>query len=267
MKKFILITGSTDGIGLVSAKKFAALGKNIIIHGRNPEKLDNTKRVLLSINASIEIKTVVSDFEDLSRTKTAFLEIADIPVNTLINNAGTFSSVKKQTKDGFETTYQVNHLAHFMITHILLDTLIRNASSKIIVVASMAHSNDMDFDMLRRRDFTSGYDAYEKSKLCNILFAFKMARMLKSENVSVNCIHPGVINTKLLVDNWGACGNSVENGYKMIMFAYDLPQNISGEYLKDFRIGKAADKAYDKHYQDTCYDISHEHLKNFMELK
>ncbi len=258
---FILITGATDGIGLRTATEFAKQGKNLIIHGRNKEKLKETAKRLEELNSKIVIKTVCADFENLKETKNAFEHMQNENINCLINNAGCFTHELKLTIDGLERTYQVNHLAHFLITHILLDSLIKNAPSKIIVVASMAHASNVDFKAIEKGHFLKSYGAYSLSKLCNILFAFKMARELKDRNVSVNALHPGVINTKLLIEGWGACGSSVENAYRMIEFAYNLDTSITGQYLKDFGIQKAADFAYPKENQDRCYEISKKQLE------
>ncbi len=214
------------------------------------------------LNSKIVIKTICSDFENLKETKNAFKQIKNESINCLINNAGCFSHELKLTIDGFEKTYQVNHLAHFLITHILLETLINNSPSKIIVVASMAHASSMDFKAIERGFFPKTFGAYSLSKLCNILFAFKMARELKGKNVSVNALHPGVINTKLLIEGWGACGSSVENAHKTIEFAHNLNNSVTGQYLRDLKIQKATNFAYSKQNQDKCYEISKKQLSN-----
>ncbi len=261
---YVLITGATDGIGLKTAEVLANMGKSLIIHGRNPLKLDKAKKRLKEINPIVRVKTVLSDFSDLEETKEAFSEIRDENIKVLINNAGCFDSKGTITKDGFGLTYQVNHLAHFLITHILLDTVIKNAPSKIIIVASMAHASYVDFEALRDRRFSYGYEAYACSKLCNILFTFKLARMLEGKSVSVNCLHPGVINTKLLVDNWGACGIDVSKAHEMVVYAFRLNNGITGKYLKDFKVSKAADFAYSLENQERCYEISFEQVKRYL---
>ena len=267
-EKFILLTGSTDGIGLRSAVEFARAGENMIIHGRSKKKLFDVKNLLQKENPKIVIKTVCADFEDLNQTKTAFEAIADEDIKVVINNAGCFADGVVLTKDGFEKTYQVNHLAPFLITHILLNSLINNAPSKIIIVSSMAHASYIDFEALENKKFAGGYDAYSLSKLCSILFAFKLAGLLKEKEISVNCLHPGVINTKLLINNWGACGMDVKNAHRMIMYAYNLNHNVTGEYLKDMKISKAAAFAYNKSNQYKCYEISKKHLRGIkIELK
>jgi len=261
---YVLITGATDGIGLRTAEELVKRGESLIIHGRNPFKLERVKKRLKEISPDAQIKTVICDFSDLEITKKAFSKVKHEDIKVLINNAACFDSEGIITKDGFGLTYQVNHLAHFLITHILFDTIISNAPSKIIIVASMAHASHVDFEALKNKRFSYGYSAYSCSKLCNILFALKLSRMLKDKNVSVNCLHPGVINTKLLVRNWGACGMDISRAHEMVMYAFDLDNSITGKYLKDFKLSKAADFAYSLENQDKCYEISFEHVKKYL---
>ncbi|WP_022670575.1 SDR family NAD(P)-dependent oxidoreductase [Hippea alviniae] len=261
---FVLLTGATDGIGLKSAEEFAKLGIDLIIHGRSKTKLENIKERLLSLNPSVKVLTLKADFSNLSETKDTFECIKSEKIHTLINNAGCFDSKGVITKDGFGLSYQVNHLAHFLITHILLDTLIKNAPSKIIIVSSMAHASSVNFEKIEKKEFSYSHEGYSCSKLCNILFAFKMARLLKHRNVSVNCLHPGVINTKLLIEGWSACGLDLSSAHKMIMYAYNLQNSVSGEYLKDFEIARATLFAYEIKNQDICYKIGLKHLEGYL---
>ncbi|WP_025270370.1 SDR family NAD(P)-dependent oxidoreductase [Hippea sp. KM1] len=262
--QYTLITGATDGVGLMVALELARMDEHLIIHGRNKLKLNRTAEELKSINPSISVKTVVCDFASLKQVRDAFVKIKDENIRVLINNAGCFDSTGVITEDGFGLTYQVNHLSHFLLTHTLLPSIIKNAPSKIIVVSSMAHAGSIDFETLKKGRFGYSYSAYSCSKLCNILFAFKLSRMLKSKGVSVNCLHPGVINTKLLIEGWGACGIDISKAHQMVLYAYELKQDITGEYLKDFSISKAADFAYSEDNQDECYEIGLSHLKDYL---
>ncbi|KAA0256934.1 SDR family NAD(P)-dependent oxidoreductase [Deferribacter autotrophicus] len=261
---YILITGATDGIGKTTAIELAKLGYNLIIHGRTSDKLINLQKTIIKDFPNIDIITIKADLSDLAETFEAFNKINNYPINVLINNAATFSKNFKYTIDGFEVTYQVNYLSHFLITHILLDNLLSNQPAKIINVSSMAHSNSINITDIKNKLFPSGYEAYSLSKLCNILFTFKLHDILKNKNISVNCLHPGVINTKLLIDNWGPIGSDTFEGYKMIKFVFDLPIDISGKYFRNFKETKAADVVYDKFIQDELYDITKDFLKDYI---
>ncbi|MGA1862922.1 SDR family NAD(P)-dependent oxidoreductase [Deferribacter thermophilus] len=255
--KYILITGATDGIGKRLALRLAKSGYNLILHGKNPKKLEE---VINSINQShIKLHKLVADFSDLKETYDAFSKIVSFKIYALINNAATFSHKLTTTKDGFEITYQVNYLAHFLITHILLKNLINSEEAKIINVASMAHSNSINLTDLKKNNFPTGFEAYSLSKLCNILFTFKLHNYFMEndiKNVSANCLHPGVLNTKLLVNNWGPIGSDPENGAKMIEYVLNQPINVSGKYFSDFSESKASNIAYDKDIQNKLYNIT-----------
>ncbi|AEA33432.1 SDR family NAD(P)-dependent oxidoreductase [Hippea maritima] len=263
---YTLITGATDGVGLRATFELARRGENLIIHGRDEFKLKKTVEELKKMNPSVDVKTVLCDFSDLVQVKETFSKIKNENIRVLINNAGCFDSKGIITKDGFGLTYQVNHLSHFLLTHILLQSLIKNSPSKVIVISSMAHASSVDFKALEQKRFGYSYSAYSCSKLCNILFAFKFSKMLKDKGVSVNCLHPGVINTKLLMEGWGACGADISKAHQMLMYAYDLPEDINGEYLKDFSVSKATDFAYNEKNQDECYRISMKHLEAYLNL-
>ncbi len=183
---------------------------------------------------------------------------ADLKV--LINNAGVFEQSKRLSKDGYEMTFAVNHLAHFALTLLVLPLLSKNQPSRIISVSSMAHSYDIDFSNLQGEKGYSGYTAYSYSKLANILFTFELAERLKNLglNITVNCLHPGVIGTKLLRKGWGIGGGSVEEGARMSVYLAesDDVSNITGEYFRDMRVSSPAEVAYDREVRKKLWEIS-----------
>ncbi|BAI81068.1 short-chain dehydrogenase/reductase SDR [Deferribacter desulfuricans SSM1] len=255
--KNILITGATDGIGKNLALRLAKKGHNLIIHGRNEEKLSRLKNDLEKYD--IKVSIVLADFSNLKDTYNAFTKLTNLSISILVNNAATFSKQLTFTKDGYELTYQVNYLSHFLITHILLENLTSSEEAKIINVSSMAHSNYINLDEIRNHIFPTGFEAYAVSKLCNIIFTFKLHRYFtekKINNITVNSLHPGVLNTKLLVNNWGAIGSDPENGAKMIEFVMNQPIEISGKYFSDYKEEKPSQIAFDTKIQDELYEIS-----------
>lgn len=120
------------------------------------------------------------------------------PLHVLINNAGVFLTKRSLTVDGIETTFAVNHLAYFLLTNLLLDALKANTPARVINVSSETHRGaTINFDNLQGERKYSGLKAYGQSKLANILFTYEMAKRLKDTGVTVNCLHPGFIRTKL----------------------------------------------------------------------
>ncbi len=262
--RIILITGSTDGIGKQTAKKLAKSGATILLHGRNATKGQSVKEEIIKSTGNTNIKFFKADFSSLHEVRALAEAIkSQYPyLNVLINNAGIFESSFKRSKDGLEMTFAVNHLAHFLLTCLLIDSLCAGAPARIINVASMAHSDTIDFDNLQGEKGYSGYTAYAYSKLENILFTFKLARLLDGTNITANCLHPGVINTKLLRAGWGIGGASTEQGAQAIVFLTESPQlkQKSGKYFFDLQGERQPTAmAYDEGVQERLWNIS-EHL-------
>jgi NAD(P)-dependent dehydrogenase (short-subunit alcohol dehydrogenase family) len=251
MDKTILITGSTDGIGQQCAMQLAQMGARVILHGRNPSRgkalLEHIRKK--SKNDSVDL--FLADFASLRQVRCMADEIlAKYPkIDILVNNAGVYVRERQLSEDGFEMTFAVNHLAHFLLTNLLLDALKAGAPSKIVVVSSMAHQNArLDFDNLQGEKRYDAYGTYSISKLANLLFTYELAERLKDTSISVNALHPGVIATKLLQAGFGSFGGSpVEKGAERILhliisatidgisgkyFVNDTPQQSSAESRK-----------------------------------
>jgi NAD(P)-dependent dehydrogenase (short-subunit alcohol dehydrogenase family) len=200
----VLITGSTDGIGKQTALLLASNGFVVIIHGKNSKKVEETGKL-------IGCKGIVSDLSCLKEID----NIVDLvkknePIDILINNAGVYNKNYNFSCDGFELTFAVNYLAHFYLTLRLLQQKIY---PKIIInISSMTHSDYIDLDEITKPNSYDANEAYAQSKLCNILFSYYLAKKVDHLGILVNAMHPGVINTKMLVDNWGAIGENVEKG-------------------------------------------------------
>lgn len=198
--KTVIITGANTGIGKETARDLARRGARIVMACRDLERAEEAKQDIVEDtgNENLVIRKL-----DLSDTKSirAFAELInkeEKQVNILINNAGIMMCPYSKTADGFEMQLGVNHLGHFLLTYLLLDLIKRSAPSRIVVVASVAHT----WTGLRLDDINSerSYDtmkAYGQSKLANVLFARSLAKRLQGTGVSVFSLHPGVVQSDL----------------------------------------------------------------------
>jgi len=258
-EKRVLITGSTDGIGKQTAIDLANMGLFVIIHGRNKEKTLDALSEVKKITGSDQLDSV---FGDLS----SFDQICNISdqlhnkfdyLDSLINNAGVNFWEKKISKDGFELTLAVNYLAPYMLTLLTLNLLRNGNSSRIVNVTSDIVARSIDFDNLQDYPYTfkrtdGGKSAYGISKACLNMFTFDLADKLKNEGITVNAVHPGGIDTKMLrktieMMNWKFSGRPLTEGSKGLVFAATSPkmERKTGLILFQTRISRSTDITYD----------------------
>ncbi|MGA9120856.1 MAG: SDR family oxidoreductase [Bacteroidota bacterium] len=225
-RQTLLVTGSTDGIGKETAAQLAAMGADVIIHGRNEEKASRVAEEITRLSGNTKISHLAADFADLRQVRSMAAEINRRPaLHVLINNAGVYMNHRTLTVQGFEATFGINHLATFLLTNLLLDLLIRSAPARIVTVSSIAHQRaTLDFDDLRGEKRFDPYATYAASKLANILFTYELASRLNGTGVTANCLHPGVINTKLLRTGFGTTGATVEEGAATNVFLATSPE-------------------------------------------
>jgi NAD(P)-dependent dehydrogenase (short-subunit alcohol dehydrogenase family) len=258
--KKILITGSTDGIGKQTALELAQMGAHIIIHGRNVE---TSQRALKEIQEKSGNKNIEAIFWDLSSIKEVWEMAAEIrrkykQLDVLINNAGVFKNHRELSKDGFELTFAINHLSYFLLGNLLLDLLDNSPQGRMINVASMAHATELDFLNLQGEKYFDGYDAYSRSKLCNIMFTYALANRIQGSNTTVNCLHPGVISTKLLHEGFGSGGARLSEGSKTSVYLASSPdvKNTTGKYFANQQKAKSAPISHNKIVQDKLWEVS-----------
>jgi NAD(P)-dependent dehydrogenase (short-subunit alcohol dehydrogenase family) len=191
----ILITGASTGIGRATAELLAQRGATLYLAGRSEAR----HRALLQAirSAGGEVSYLPLDLSELGSVRDCaarFLAL-DVPLHVLINNAGLAGS-RGLTPDGFERTFGVNHLGHFLLTELLLDRLRASAPSRIVNVSSKAHYRvpGIDWSALRQATkTTTGFAEYRVSKLCNVLHAKELARRLDGSGVTTYSLHPGVV--------------------------------------------------------------------------
>jgi len=207
--KTILITGGTSGLGLVSALELARLGATVIIHGRSKEKC---KRTVSDIRAQIpdaNLDYLLADLASLAQVKAMANSCLESyqRLDVLINNAGAMFVKRKLSQDGFEMTFAVNHLSHFLLTNLLLQLILDTANfqgeARIINVSSGAHRNaGLDFNDLHFEiGYGTGMKAYGRSKLANLLFSLELEKRLTGTSATVNSLHPGLVATNMASNN------------------------------------------------------------------
>jgi NAD(P)-dependent dehydrogenase (short-subunit alcohol dehydrogenase family) len=196
--KVVVITGATSGIGQVAAEFLAALGARLVLVARDRARGQKTLARLRHIGPAAH-GVHYADLSRLAEMKRVGSEIAaaEPRIDVLINNAGAFFNARRVTADGLEMTFALNHMAYFVLTAALIDRLKAAAPARVVSTASGAHrSASLDFDDLQTAKDYTGFKAYGRSKLCNILFTRALARRLSGSGISANCLHPGFVATR-----------------------------------------------------------------------
>ncbi|MGK9476763.1 SDR family oxidoreductase [Melioribacter sp. OK-6-Me] len=258
-KKTVLITGSTDGIGKQTAVELAKRGFDIIIHGRKQERIDRTIDELRNRYKGIEIEGITADLSSLQQVVKLSENVKRKfgSIDILINNAGTYSQRKILTEDGYELTFAVNHLSHMLLTYLLLNNIVE--PGRIINVSSIAHQNGkIQWGNLNAEIYYDPYGAYALSKLANILFTIELDRRLTNKQITVNALHPGVIDTKLLRAGFSIKGDSLEKGAETSVYlaVSDNVANISGAYFIDKRPVNPSSICHDEGLRTKFWEVS-----------
>lgn len=196
--KTAVVTGATSGIGQVVATELAKRGMRVVVVGRDPGRIDAVLRGLPPPPRGAHAAHQ-ADLMRLSEMRRVAAEIAaaEPRIDLLINNAGALFAERAVTEDGWERTFALNHMAYFVVTMGLLERVKAAPAGRIVVTASRMHGmSTLDFDDLQSERRYSGYQAYGRSKLCNVLFARALARRLEGSGVTCNALHPGFVATR-----------------------------------------------------------------------
>lgn len=256
----VLVTGSTDGVGKQTALELAQCGHSVYLHGRREELVQKVTKELTEKTGNSNLKGFTGDFISLEEVRLLASSITaeTDKLDVLINNAGILNRQFALSQDGFEQTFAVNHLAPFLLTNLLLGILKNGHSPRIINVSSDVHSRELDIPQLQERGGYDGVKEYSISKLCNILFTYKLARDLQKYGITSNCLHPGMINTKMLVETWGEIGESVERGAETSVYLAlsDEVTSVTGKYFRNRKEVKSAPISYNTEVQEELWRIS-----------
>ena len=259
--KICLVTGATDGIGKVTARALAERGATVIGVGRDPAKIEATLAEVGDATGSLEFLTAdLSSQAQIRALADEFRSRYD-HLHVLVNNAGAMFTSYRESVDGVEMTFALNHLGYFLLTKLLLDVIISSAPARIINVASDAHEGStIDFNDLDHRRQYSGWTTYGASKLANLLFTYELARRLDGTGVTVNAVHPGFVNTNFQ----RAAGlsfrghlTSEEGADSQIWLATsDEVEGVTGKYFVQRRETRSSDTSYDKGVARRLWEVS-----------
>lgn len=265
-----VITGATRGIGRATAQGLARLGATILLICRREQDGEEVSRELTP-HAAEPPEVVTADLSSQASIRSAAAEIRQRHprLHVLINNAGVFTRRREVTVDGLEMQFAVNHLAYFLLTNLLLDRLKSGSPARIINVSSAAHGGaDLNFHDLQGERGYHGSQAYSQSKLANVLFTYELARRLRGSGVTANCLHPGVIATKLLADYMGVpvaggalartFGASPAKGAETVVYLASSPEveGVSGRYFVNRKAVASSRQSYDEVAARRLWEIS-----------
>ena len=273
MNRTILVTGATSGIGKSAAIKFASQGHNLILACRNPEKMnqlidsfEKKERQLIS-----GVTLDLSSFESI-RNCVEILNREQSHLDVLVNNAGLFNLKYRESIDGIEETFAVNHLGMFLLSNLLIPLLKKGHNSRIVNVGSNSHffaSLKLEDLFFKKRKYT-GFKAYGASRLATVLFTQELSNQLLDSGITVNCGHPGHVATNIWkFDNPGlmdrivgriqeSTASTPEEGARIITYLATSPEveGVSGKYFAEDKEKIPSKKANDFNLQQMLWKKS-----------
>jgi NAD(P)-dependent dehydrogenase (short-subunit alcohol dehydrogenase family) len=277
INKVVVITGATSGIGLATAKKLAQHGARLVLISRNSDKGEKVVHDLREVTGNNSIEFMQSDLssqDSIRKVAKSFRKKYD-RLDILINNAGAAFSEYELSDDGLEMTFALNHLGYFLLTNLLLDLLVKSAPSRIINISSGIHSRaKVDFDNLNFEQGFTTMKAYGSSKLENLYFTYELAKRLKGTGVTVNAVHPGIVNS-----NFGKDGRSIsfaifnhmqkyigktpDQGAKTAIYLAlsDEVEGVSGEYFANEKLSRSSKLSHDPAIAKQLWEISERLVK------
>jgi NAD(P)-dependent dehydrogenase (short-subunit alcohol dehydrogenase family) len=269
--KLCLVTGGSAGIGREAALALGKLGAHLVLLARDRERGESAAdEIRRRTGATVEL--IVADLASQRQVRQAAAEYLrrHQRLDVLILGAGVVMRERRLTEDGIEQTFAVNHLAHFLLTTLLLETLRKSAPSRVVVVASQVESRGRldSHDPSGERNWSS-LPAYFQSKLANVLFTYELARRLDGTGVVANCVHPGVIATRLLADYLGKPALGLvdklsypgpEKGARIIVKLASDPacERVSGRYFHELREAQSSAASHDRQLQQRLWQLSEE---------
>ncbi|MHC4104309.1 MAG: SDR family NAD(P)-dependent oxidoreductase [Planctomycetota bacterium] len=234
MQKTILVTGSTDGIGLETARMLVSLGHNVLLHGRNPEKLEEVERTLSALPDGGRVESYVSDLSRMANVEELAKAVAEkhTKLDVLINNAGVFKATNPITQDGLDVRFAVNTIAPYLLTQKLMPLL--GASGRVINLSSAAQSPVDPEALAGRVKLSDDFTAYAQSKLALTIWSRTMALSLKDDGPAIIAVNPrSMLGSKMVKEAFGVAGGDLRIGAEILCRAAlaDEFAAASGQYF------------------------------------
>jgi NAD(P)-dependent dehydrogenase (short-subunit alcohol dehydrogenase family) len=258
--KVVVVTGATSGLGRLAAIRLAEMGARLVVIARHSGRAEQVLAELRQAGPGVAHTAHLADLSLMREVKRVGAQLAatEPRIDVLVNNAGSIFGSRRVTEEGLELTFATNHMAYFVLTHLVLDRLKASAPARIVNTASGAHfGKRLDFDDLQATRGYRAQDVYGRSKLCNILFTRELARRLQGTGVTANCFHPGFVATNFGQRNAGLFGIVVriamlfagkpEPGAATLVYLASDPrvEGVSGEYFRDCEVKRPSPEARD----------------------
>lgn len=272
--KTILITGATNGLGKATALELAKLGGEVVIVGRNPQRIQTTLEQIRSQSGNAKVESILADLSSMAQVRRLAEEFKQNHqrLDVLVNNAGMHFMKRYETVDGYEKTLALNHLSYFLLTNLLMDRLIASAPSRVVNVASAAHlAARIDFEDIQNHHYDMlGFGAYGRSKLANVMFTYELARRLEGSGVTTNALHPGTVNTGFSKNNSQAIRLAMaiaapflltpEEGAQTQIYLAAAPEieDVTGKYFVRCQPARSSMVSYDVDAQKRLWRVSEE---------
>ncbi len=281
--KTVVISGATNGIGKAAAIELSKERSKLIFTYRNESLANDLLAEIKDLSPDTQVHSVYCDFSNQDSIKKCAEEINEMSKNidVLINNAGVVNTSYHETSDGIENTFAVNHLGYFLFTNLLLHKLKGETETRIINVSSAAHSFVKEIqwqDINFKNNFKQGLRCYGQSKLANLLFTRYLAIKLSTENITVNAIHPGGVNTSLGSQNkvWYSkplrlilrpfFRSPLKGAESIIYLATKQDDGVTGEYFVDSKIHKSSSYSKNLEEADKLWSLSEEMVGQTFDL-
>ncbi len=266
-----VVTGANSGIGKATALGLAQLGATVVLvcrsQSRGAAALAEIKQ--RSENGSVALLVAdLSSQQQVRRVAAAYRQQFG-RLDVLVNNAAVAKRKRAVTEDGLELTFAVNHLAPFLLTHLLLDRLKASAPARVVTVSSAAHGDStINFADLQGEQRYKSFGAYSQSKLANVLFTYELARRLQGTGVTANCLHPGLVATAIFRDAplWMRAGLALarpfilrsERGADTVLYLATDPEvaEVTGRYFEQRKPVQSSPLSYDTDVVRRLWEVS-----------